>query len=75
MGQSKEVKTTGYISQPQSESKDIDVNQLAIMNINNVYYEIDGHVAKFILALIEDIDSCNERIKFLEKITGPNGES
>tara|TARA_R100000908_G_C3750770_1_gene145385 strand:+ start:1851 stop:1988 length:138 start_codon:yes stop_codon:yes gene_type:complete len=45
------------------------------MNINNIYYEIDGHVAKFILALIEDIDSCNERITFLEKITGPNGES
>ncbi len=75
MEQKKEIKTTGYVSQPQSQSNNINVDELAIMNIDNVYYEIDGHVAKFILALIEDIDSCNERMEVLENFTGTNGES
>tara|TARA_R100001082_G_scaffold110670_1_gene91297 strand:- start:30 stop:167 length:138 start_codon:yes stop_codon:yes gene_type:complete len=45
------------------------------MNINNVYYEIDGHVARFILTLLEDIDSYKEQIKHIEAFTGQNGES
>tara|TARA_R100001443_G_scaffold48178_1_gene60570 strand:+ start:404 stop:541 length:138 start_codon:yes stop_codon:yes gene_type:complete len=45
------------------------------MNINNVYYEIDGHVARFILTLLEDIDSYKEQIEYIETFTGRNGES
>ena len=75
MERNKTVKTTWYISQPQSQSDEINVNELAIMNINNVYYEIDGHVARFILTLLEDIDSYKEQIKHIETFTGQNGES
>jgi len=75
MEQNKTVKTTGYISQPQSQSDEINVNELALMNINNVYYEIDGHVARFILTLLEDIDSYKEQIEYIETFTGRNGES
>jgi len=75
MEQNKTVKTTGYISQPQSQSDEINVNELALMNINNVYYEIDGHVAKFILTLLEDIDSYKEQIEYIETFTGRNGKS
>ena len=75
MERNKTVKTTGYISQPQSQSDEINVNELALMNINNVYYEIDGHVAKFILTLLEDIDSYKEQIEYIETFTGRNGES
>tara|TARA_R100001510_G_C7564892_1_gene143562 strand:+ start:459 stop:596 length:138 start_codon:yes stop_codon:yes gene_type:complete len=45
------------------------------MNINDVYYEIDGHVAKFILTLLEDIDSYKDQVKYIEQFTGQNGES
>ena len=75
MERNKTVKTTGYISQPQSQSDEINVNELAIMKINNRYYEIDGHVARFILTLLEDIDSYKEQIKHIETFTGQNGES
>ncbi len=75
MAREKTIKTTGYVSQPKSQSGEINVNELAIMNIDNVYYEIDGHVAKFILTLIEDVESSNERMHFLETIMGTNGES
>ena len=75
MERNKTVKTTGYISQPQSQSDEINVNELALMNINNVYYEIDGHVAKFILTLLEDIDSYKEQIEYIETFTGRNGKS
>ena len=75
MERNKTVKTTGYISQPQSQSDEINVNELALMNINNVYYEIDGHVARFILTLLEDIDSYKEQIEYIETFTGRNGES
>ena len=75
MERNKTVKTTWYISPPQSQSDEINVNELAIMNINNVYYEIDGHVARFILTLLEDIDSYKEQIKHIETFTGQNGES
>ncbi len=75
MAQEKTIKTTGYVSQPKSQSGEINVNELAIMNIDDIYYEIDGHVAKFILTLIEDVESSNERMSFLESIMGINGES
>ena len=42
MAQEKTIKTTGYVSQPKSQSGEINVNELAIMNIDNVLETIMG---------------------------------
>jgi|TARA_R100000458_G_C8092690_1_gene122736 hypothetical protein len=46
-----------------------------LISIDNEQYFVDGEVAKFILELLEEVDSYKEQLSLLQNVTGEHGES
>ena len=69
------IETKKFTPNQESKSKDIDTSQPGLINIDNEQYFVDGEVAKFILELIEELDSYKEQLSLLQKVTGEHGES
>ena len=69
------IETKKFTHQQESKSKDIDTSKPGLINIDNEQYFVDGEVAKFILELLEELDSYKEQLSLLQKVTGQHGES
>ncbi len=69
------IETKKFTHHQESKSKDIDTSKPGLINIDNEQYFVDGEVAKFILELLEELDSYKEQLSLLQKVTGQHGES
>jgi hypothetical protein len=71
----KTIKTKKFTHQQQSKSEDIDVSQPGLIHIDNEPYFVDGVVAKFILELLDEVDSYKQQLDMLESYIGEYGKS
>jgi|TARA_R100000030_G_scaffold98466_2_gene88451 phage-related minor tail protein len=56
------------------QSNDVDTSKPALIVIEEKKHYVDGEIAKFILELLEEVDSYKEQLEFMENITGSYGE-
>jgi|TARA_R110001583_G_scaffold129119_1_gene280859 hypothetical protein len=71
----KTIKTKNYTNHPQSKSEEVDVTQPGVIHIDDEAYFVDGVVAKFVLELLDEVDSYKGQLKAMENLTGAYGES
>ena len=71
----KTIKTKKSKSYPQSKSDDVDITQPGIVHIHGEPYIVDGAIAKFIIELLDEIDSYKGQLDALESLTGIHGKS
>ena len=68
------IETKNYTNHPQSKSDDVDVSQPGVVHIDDEPYFVDGVVAKFIIELLDEVDSYKQQLIALEIYTGKYGE-
>ena len=68
------IETKNYTNHPQSKSDDVDVSQPGVVHIDDEPYFVDGVVAKFIIELLDEVDSYKQQLTALEIYTGKYGE-
>ena len=71
----KTILTKNFTHQQQSKSEDIDTSQPGVIHIDNEPFFVDGVVAKFILELVDEVDSYKQQLDALELYTGKHGKS
>ena len=71
----KPTETKNYTHHPQSKSEDVDTSRPGVIHIDNEPYFVDGMVAKFILELLDEIDTHKKQLKLLESYTGKHGKA
>ncbi len=71
----KTIQTKNFTHQQQSKSEDIDTSQPGVIHIDNEPFFVDGVVAKFILELVDEVDSYKQQLDALELYTGKHGKS
>ena len=71
----KTIQTKNFTHQQQSKSEDIDTSQPGVIHIDNAPFFVDGVVAKFILELVDEVDSYKQQLDALELYTGKHGKS
>ena len=71
----KTIQTKKFTHQQQSKSEDIDTSQPGVIHIDNEPFFVDGVVAKFILELVDEVDSYKQQLDALELYTGKHGKS
>ena len=71
----KTIQTKNFTHQQQSKSEDIDTSQPGVIHIDNEPFFVDGVVAKFILELVDEVDSYKQQLDALELYTGKHGNS
>ena len=71
----KTIQTKNFTHQQQSKSEDIDTAQPGVIHIDNEPFFVDGVVAKFILELVDEVDSYKQQLDALELYTGKHGKS
>ena len=67
----KTIETKRYTNHPQSKSDEVDTTQPGV----DEAYVVDGVVAKFVLELLDEVDSYKGQLKAMENLTGAYGES
>ena len=71
----KTIQIKNLTHQQQSKSEDIDTSQPGVIHIDNEPFFVDGVVAKFILELVDEVDSYKQQLDALELYTGKHGKS
>ena len=71
----KTIETKRYTNHPQSKSDEVDTTQPGVIHIHDEAYFVDGVVAKFVLELLDEVDSYKGQLKAMENLTGAYGES
>tara|TARA_R100001443_G_scaffold10914_2_gene20602 strand:+ start:1395 stop:1619 length:225 start_codon:yes stop_codon:yes gene_type:complete len=70
----KPIETKNYIHHPKSKSNQIDASQPGLVHIDDVPYFVDGIVAKFILELLDEVESYKDELENIKKYIGDFGE-
>mgnify|MGYP004455514415 FL=1 len=71
----KTIQTKNFTHQQQSKSEDVDTSQPGVIHIDNEPFFVDGVVAKFIIELVDEVNSYKQQLDALELYTGKYGKS